>query len=171
VDLFIDRLRDYTAQAERVAAAEVGRAVREACARMGLARVAVAPGIPDDWRPGGAVTVLEDDGLSAAELDRLDGIVTGCAAAIAETGTIVLDGRPPSGRRVLTLVPDHHICLLTAEQIVGQVPEAIAALAPAVTGERVPVTFVSGASATSDIELERVEGVHGPRHLLVLVLV
>ena len=96
--------------------------------------------------------------------------VTGCARAIAETGTLVLDGLELSGRRVLTLVPDNHICIVGADQVLDQVPEAVAALAPAVRDRRVPVTLVSGPSASSDIELQRVEGVHGPRHLLVLIV-
>jgi L-lactate dehydrogenase complex protein LldG len=164
--LLTDRVRDYAAEAERVSADGVGSAVRAACARLGIGRLLVAPGVPGEWRPDGAV---EDDGRPAAALDQVDGVLTGCAVAIAETGTLVLDGRPPCGRRALTLVPDRHICVVRAEQIVERVPEAIATLHPRVAGERVPVTFVSGSSATSDIELERVEGVHGPRRLLVLI--
>ena len=98
-------------------------------------------------------------------LDGVDTVLTGCALAIAETGTVVLDGGPRCGRRALTLVPDHHVCVVDAGQVVAGVPDAIAALAP-----RAPLTFVSGPSATSDIELERVEGVHGPRRLEVVVV-
>jgi L-lactate dehydrogenase complex protein LldG len=116
------------------------------------------------------VELIEDGGLTAAELDAVDGAVSGCAAAIAETGTIVLDGSAICGRRLLTLVPDHHICVVLAAQIVELVPEAIAAVAPAVRDRGAPVTLVSGPSASSDIELSRVEGVHGPRHLLVLIV-
>lgn len=164
--LLADRVRDYAAEAERVQSAELGAAVGAACARLGIARLLVAPGVPVQWRPDGCE---EDDGRPAAALDAVDGVLTGCALAIAETGTLVLDGRPPCGRRALTLVPDRHICVVRAEQIVERVPEAIAALHERVAAERVPVTFVSGSSATSDIELERVEGVHGPRRLLVLI--
>jgi L-lactate dehydrogenase complex protein LldG len=164
--LFTDRVRDYAAQAERVEGPDVGAAVRAGCARLGIDRLLVAPGVPREWRPEGAE---QDDGRSAAQLDAVDGVLTGCAIAIAETGTLVLDGRPPCGRRSLTLVPDRHICVVRAEQIVERVPEAIAALGPRVAAEGAPITFVSGSSATSDIELERVEGVHGPRRLLVLV--
>lgn len=170
VELLCARIDDYHADVRRLPGdADVGRAVADACADMGLARVAVPPQLPRHWRPDG-VDVVEDRDLSARQLDELDGAITGCAAAIAETGTLVLDGQAVSGRRLLTLVPDHHICVACADQVVGQVPEAIAAVASEVRERGVPVTLVSGASATSDIELERVEGVHGPRHLLVLVV-
>jgi L-lactate dehydrogenase complex protein LldG len=165
-----DRLLDYHAAVRRVDAGGVGAAVAQACHELGLERVAIPPGLPRSWRPDG-VRVIEDRGLSAHELDALDGAVTGCAAAIAETGTLVLDGQELSGRRVLTLVPNHHICIVHTDQVVDQVPEAVAGLAPAVREQGVPVTLVSGPSASSDIELQRIEGVHGPRHLLVLLIV
>jgi L-lactate dehydrogenase complex protein LldG len=113
--------------------------------------------------------VRDSADLAAAELDGYDAALTGCALAIAETGSIVLDAGPASGRRALTLVPDHHLCVVDAGQIVASVPDAIAALAEAAHEGR-PITFVSGPSATSDIELERVEGVHGPRKLDIFVL-
>jgi L-lactate dehydrogenase complex protein LldG len=109
---------------------------------------------------------VQDDGLDPGELDRLDGVLTGCTIAIAETGTIVLVAGPVDGSRALTLVPDLHVCIVREAQVVELVPEAMAALAPHATA---PITFVSGPSATSDIELSRVEGVHGPRDLVVLV--
>jgi L-lactate dehydrogenase complex protein LldG len=168
IALLCERIGDYNAEVRRVASAEIADAVRAACAEAGIAQLAVAPGVPAEWRPAD-VAIVEDHDLGAAELDELNAAFTGCAAAIAETGTLVLDGQALSGRRLLTLVPDHHICVVTADQVVGQVPEAIAALGPAVAEAHVPVTLVSGASATSDIELSRVEGVHGPRHLLVLI--
>ncbi len=125
-----------------------------------LGEVVVPPGIPAQWRAGLSATV--DDGLSPADLDRPGlSVLTGCALAIAETGTIVLDGGPGQGRRMLTLVPDHHVCVVYADQIVANVPDMFTVL-PDPTR---PLTMISGPSATSDIELKRVEGVHGPRRL------
>jgi L-lactate dehydrogenase complex protein LldG len=169
VTLFAQRVGDYRAVVQRVSVAAVGEAIGQACAAQALRRVAVPVGLPDAWLPAG-VEVVSDEGLSAAELDRVDGALTGCAAAIAETGTIVLDGGQLSGRRALTLVPDHHICIVAAEQIHGQIAQALAAVATAVIEQHAPITLVSGPSASSDIELERVEGVHGPRHLTVLIV-
>ncbi len=168
VDLLAERVADYAAEVRRVPAAQLADATSAACADMGLRRVVVPRGLPEAWRPR-EIELIEDEGLSASELDAVDGAVTGCSVAIAETGTLVLDGSPICGRRVLTLVPDHHICIVLAGQIVQIVPEAIAAVAPAVRERQRPITLVSGPSASSDIELERVEGVHGPRHLLVLI--
>jgi L-lactate dehydrogenase complex protein LldG len=152
VDLFCERASDYLATVRRVTEDELEDAIAEACTERGTVSIA---------------TASED--VPAAELDRFDAARTGCALAIAETGTIVLDGGPESGRRALTLVPDHHLCVVRADQIVAGVPDAIAELAEAAHDGR-PITFVSGPSATSDIELERVEGVHGPRKLDIFVV-
>jgi L-lactate dehydrogenase complex protein LldG len=151
----------------RVSADALERAVADACAARGVRRLAVPPGGPTAIE--GVEIVADDPPLSAADLDALDGVLTGCALGIAETGTIVLDGGERSGRRALTLVPDYHLCVVEAAAIVAGVPDAVAALAGA-AAEGWPITLVSGPSATSDIELDRVEGVHGPRTLDVLVV-
>jgi L-lactate dehydrogenase complex protein LldG len=130
----------------------------------GMRRIAVPPGLPA-YLPAGIETLVDTGQLTAADLDAVDGTVTGCAVAIAETGTIVLDGSPDQGRRLLTLVPDYHLCLVRAADVVTTVPEAVARLDPTR-----PLTFISGPSATSDIELNRVEGVHGPRTLDVVIV-
>jgi len=162
LDLLTERLVDYKAIVRRCAAAELPAVLVES---VGRRRVVVPPGLP--WELPGAVV---DGGLAAAELDRLDGVVTACAVAIAETGTIVLDAGPGQGPRRATLVPDLHVCVVPAAVVVGSVPEALDALAPAVREHRSALTWIAGPSATSDIELERVEGVHGPRRLEVLVV-
>jgi L-lactate dehydrogenase complex protein LldG len=164
---FCERAAEYRATVRRVAAAGLAEAVAAACREHGATRLAVPPGSPHS--PPGVELLVDDPPISARGLDRVDGVLTGCALAIAETGTVVLDGGPESGRRALTLVPDLHVCLVAAARIHASVPDAVAALAPAAAAGR-PITFVSGPSATSDIELERVEGVHGPRNLVILVV-
>ncbi len=166
VGRFAERAAEYHAEVVRVE--DVAAAVGDACGRRGARRLGVAAGLPAEWRPEG-VELVEDAALSTPELDHLDGALTGCALAIAETGTIVLDSGERSGRRALTLVPDLHLCVVEEDQIAGLVPEAIERLEPAARDGR-PLTLVSGPSATSDIELSRVEGVHGPRDLVVLVV-
>lgn len=161
VALFVERVGEYRADVRRLEDGEIATTVET----IGATRLAVAPGVPAAWRPAG-IELVEDTGLTAAELDRVDGALTGCTAAVAETGTIVLTAQPHEGRRALTLVPDLHVCVVRESQIVELLPEAIKALRGS---EARPVTFVSGPSATSDIELSRVEGVHGPRTLVVLV--
>jgi L-lactate dehydrogenase complex protein LldG len=167
VDLFCERASDYLATVRRVTEAELIDALAEACTERGTTSIACSPG--EAHRPPTVEIVTDTADTPAAELDRFDAALTGCALAIAETGTIVLDGGAESGRRALTLVPDHHLCIVRAEQIVASVPDAVEALAEAAHEGR-PVTFVSGPSATSDIELERVEGVHGPRKLDIFVV-
>jgi L-lactate dehydrogenase complex protein LldG len=156
VELLAERLVDYRARVHRVAETEI--------AGLASGRFGIPPGLPAAWRPAGAVV---DGGLTWRELDALDGVLTGCTLAIAETGTIVLAGGPAEGRRALTLVPDVHVCVVRENQVVETVPEAFDRLRGL---ERRPLTFVSGPSATSDIELKRVEGVHGPRTLVVVII-
>ena len=151
-----------------VAADSVAATVGRVCAERGSRRIAVPADLPDGWLPADLEAVV-DGGLTADQLDACDAVVTGCGLAIAQTGTLVLDGGPAQGRRLLSLVPDHHVCVVRAEQVVGLVPEAIATLGePARQGRS--ITFISGPSATSDIELRRVQGVHGPRKLDVLIV-
>jgi L-lactate dehydrogenase complex protein LldG len=161
--LLRDRLVDYKATVLDAPAGGVAEAVRTALAGV-TGRVVVPPGLPDGWWPGDVADRVTDDGLTPADLDATAAVLTGCAAACAVTGTIALDGSPDQGRRAITLVPDVHVCVVRAEQVVETVPELVAALDPTR-----PITFVSGPSATSDIELERVEGVHGPRTLIVVL--
>jgi L-lactate dehydrogenase complex protein LldG len=167
VDRFCERVAEYRATVTRVAAADLPDTVARLCQERGARRIAVPPGGPDVL-PGVEV-VVDDPPLSPQALDALDGVLTGCALAIAETGTIVLDGGVRSGRRALTLVPDWHVCIVEPASVVAGVPDAVAALAEAAAAGQ-PITLVSGPSATSDIELDRVEGVHGPRTLDVLVV-
>lgn len=166
VALFEERVLDYRASVRRCAETDAAATIRAALAARGAARVVVPAGFPGHWlAPGDGGAVADDPPLGTHELDRAEGVVTGCALAIARTGTIVLDHGPGQGRRALTLVPDYHLVVLRAGQIVGDVPDAVAALVP----ER-PSTWISGPSATSDIELSRVEGVHGPRALEVVIV-
>jgi L-lactate dehydrogenase complex protein LldG len=167
VDRFAERVADYRATVRRVTAEELPAAVAAACAERGARRLVTPPGGPVELE--GLELVADDPPLSPADLDGMDGVLTGCALAIAETGTIVLDGGVRSGRRAITLVPDYHACVVEAERIVASVPDAVAQLAEAAADGR-PITLVSGPSATSDIELDRVEGVHGPRTLDVFLV-
>lgn len=166
LDLLAERLADYRALVRRTSSAELGAAVSVAVAGRGARRLVVPPGLDPAMLPEG-IEVVTDDGLSASDLDAFDGVITGAAVAIAETGTIVLDGSPDQGRRAITLVPDYHLCIVRAAQVVETVPEAVSRLAA--QADR-PLTWISGPSATSDIELKRVEGVHGPRTLEVILV-
>ena len=159
--LFVERVEDYRAVVTRCSADEVAGVVAGVLAGLpGGARAVVPPALGLDLE--GAVV---DEQFSAAELDDFDAVVTRAAVGIAETGTIILDHQPDQGRRAITLVPDLHVCLVDAGQVVADVPDAIALLDPAR-----PLTWISGPSATSDIELDRVEGVHGPRTLHVVLI-
>jgi len=165
-----ERLEEYGAEVTEADPGALAAAVGELCRSHALDRIAVPPRLPPSWLPAG-VEVIADDGLDARALDAVDAALTGCAVAIAQTGTIALDGGDRCGRRALTLVPDHHICVVDVGEIVDLVPEGLARVAAAVRERRAPITLISGPSATSDIELSRVVGVHGPRHLHVVLAV
>ena len=168
VELLVDRLIDYKALVRRCRTDELPATIAAALADRGISTVVVPPGLPAPWTAGLPVVVRVDTveaPLSVAELDSTGGVITGCAVAAAETGTLVLDAAPDQGRRAISLVPDYHLCVVAAEKIVPDVPEMITAL----DGTR-PLTMISGPSATSDIELNRVEGVHGPRTLEVIIV-
>lgn len=171
VGRFCERVADYKARVERVPTADIPAAITAALTALDATRVAVAVGLPEEWRTAltaagfDVVTDQPERELDIEALQSLDAVVTGSAVAIADTGTIVLDGSATSGRRALTLVPDRHICIVAVDDIVDGVPAALTRLSPTR-----PLTWISGPSATSDIELQRVEGVHGPRTLHVLVV-
>jgi L-lactate dehydrogenase complex protein LldG len=166
VQLFSERTAEYRATVVRVPAARAAAAVKDALARTGARALVVPPGLPADLIPEGPWTLLEDTPpLTPGQLDAVDAVLTISATAIAVTGTVILDHGPGQGRRSLTLLPDQHICLVREDQIVPDVPEALNRLDP-----YRPLTLVSGPSATSDIELDRVEGVHGPRTLDIIVV-
>lgn len=171
LDLFVERVEDYRAVVERCGPGEV--AGRIAAALAGAGSVVLPAGVPEPWRDAVGAAGLEiradEPALSRRELDATGAVVTGAAVGIAETGTIVLDHGPDQGRRALSLVPDVHVCVVRADQVVGGVPEAIGRLADA-AASGAPLTWISGPSATSDIELQRVEGVHGPRTLHVILV-
>jgi L-lactate dehydrogenase complex protein LldG len=165
VALFAERAADYRAVVERVSEEDLPAAVARVLA--GLTRFVVPDGLPPQWLAnvtGGDRIVRDDPPLSARQLDAVAGVVTGCAVAVAETGTIIMDHGPGQGRRILTLVPDFHLVVVGADQVAADLPDALDRLDPVR-----PHTLISGPSATSDIELIRVEGVHGPRNLHILI--
>jgi L-lactate dehydrogenase complex protein LldG len=166
VGRFAERVADYRARVRRVPEPDLPAALAATLAERGARQVVVPEGFPADWLPVGAFTVLSDQPvLTVGQLDASDAVLSTAVLGIAETGTLVLDGGAGQGRRALTLLPDYHLCVLRAEQVVGDLPEALERLDP-----KRPLTFVSGPSATSDIELDRVEGVHGPRTLDVVIV-
>lgn len=171
LDLLKDRLVDYRATVHRTTAADLPSTLSSVWATLlpDGGRVIIPAGLSDSWTPSNAaadVRFVRDDAVfDAAALDGFDAVLTGCAAAAGETGTIALDASPDQGRRAISLVPDRHVCVVRADQVVQSVPELLARLDP-----RRPLTLISGPSATSDIELQRVEGVHGPRTLVVVLV-
>lgn len=180
VERLVDRLRDYKALVRRCSTEELPVTVAAALRERGVRGLVVPAGLDPAWlgrldadvevrtdevQEQGRLAVAELDRLAVAELDRLDGVLSGCAVAVAETGTLVLDGSAGQGRRVISLIPDYHLCVVLPGQVVADVPQAVRAL-----DLTRPTTMISGPSATSDIELNRVEGVHGPRTLEVVVV-
>lgn len=166
-DLLAANLTEYRAKVHHTDEDGIAPLLTRLLAERGSATVLGPPDLPPHWLSAADATRIHDRAASTPhELDRVDSVVTGCALAIAETGTLVLDGGPEQGRRRITLVPDHHICVVRVPgQVVDSVPQALERLDPAR-----PLTWISGPSATSDIELDRVEGVHGPRTLEVVLL-
>ena len=172
IEQFVDRLQDYGATVHRAGVGPVGLDAAADIAMIlrgrGIDRIVVPDGFPAAWRPtseNAESIEIVDEPVEIATLDEVSAVVTACAVAVAETGTIVLDAGPGMGARALTLVPDYHLVVVRREQVFAIVPDAIAALDPTR-----PLTWISGPSATSDIELRRVAGVHGPRTLDVLIV-
>ncbi|MGW0040839.1 LutC/YkgG family protein [Rhodococcus sp. NPDC003348] len=166
IDLLVDRLVDYKAHVHRCTPAELPGTVAQVLDGIGAGRVGVPAGLDDSWLTGfSGEVVVDSSDVPAPQLSGLDAVLTASTVTCAETGTIFLDGSADQGRRALTLVPDVHVCVVPADSVEVGVPEALARLVP----ER-PTTMISGPSATSDIELERVEGVHGPRNLHVVIV-
>lgn len=166
---FVEMTEDYRAVVERCGPGEVAARVGSALRAGGVDRVVIPAGLDRGWLSAVTAEVVPGDDLSTDELDRCDAVVTAASVAIAETGTIVLDHTPAQGRRALSLIPDVHVCVVGESQVTADVPGAIRLLRPAIEAQRA-LTWISGPSATSDIELDRVEGVHGPRHLHVIVV-
>jgi len=165
-ELFEDRLREYDAGVYHASAESVSSAVAEILDARSKTNLVIPAGLPANWLPRG-FAFEEADFFDAYQLDRAKGLLSGCSVAIAETGTIVLQNASGQGPRILSLVPDYHLCVVLADQIVATVPEAFDCLEASST---LPTTFISGPSATADIEMTRIKGVHGPRFLDVLIV-
>ena len=165
IELLVDRLHEYEAGVFHATASKVPATVARALGERGKHRMLAPAGLPADWLVSLVQWQTDDPSLSPADLDRFDGVLTGATVAIAATGTIVLQHGVGQGRRMLTLVPDYHLCVVRAEQVVETVPEAFARLDPVR-----PTTTISGPSATADIEMTRIKGVHGPRFLDVILV-
>ncbi len=171
LETFVENILDYKARITRTPASGTGEAIVAALKELGAASVVIPDGVNASWVAaveGAGLTVIRDENLSHQDLNGIDAVLTGSRVSMAETGTICLDHAEDQGRRALTLVPDRHVCVVTAESVVSDVPEAVHRLRASVDKGR-PITWISGGSATSDIELSRVEGVHGPRQLYVVL--
>jgi L-lactate dehydrogenase complex protein LldG len=171
INLFAERIGEYKATVQRVSSDELVNVITESCRREKVGKLVASHDFPQNWLPGSVIPLIDDpqSPLSHQELDSSDGVITTCALAVAQTGTIFLDAGEGQGRRVLTLLPDYHICIVRESQIVELIPEGFAHFESSVKENGRPITSISGPSATSDIELNRVEGVHGPRRLEVLI--
>jgi len=166
LELFIDRLLDYDTEIIQVhTEEELPSAIAQAFEQASVERVLAAAEFPAQWLPAGSPMKFDHE-LSTAEIDSADAVITACEVAVASTGTIILVHGGAQGRRVITLLPDHHICIVRRNQVVELVPEAFAAIA---AESARPITTISGPSATSDIEMTRIRGVHGPRRLTVIL--
>lgn len=165
---FVERVEDYKAMVIETTEAALAATVAGICAERGCRKLLIPDDLPDAWLPAGVELMRDTPALNYEALDEADAVLTGCRLGIAQTGTLVLDGGARQGRRALSLIPDTHLCVIQAGQVVDLVPEAITALQARAVH---PLTFISGPSATSDIELSRVEGVHGPRALIVLLII
>jgi L-lactate dehydrogenase complex protein LldG len=172
VDLFAERVGEYKATVQRVKQIDLKKVITKSCKREDVQKLVIPEGFQKELIPVGLDPLFDDTDspLSHHVLDQSDGVITTCAHAVAQTGTIILDAGEGQGRRALTLVPDYHLCIVWEDQIVELIPEGFAAVESSVKKDGRPITFISGPSATSDIELSRVEGVHGPRRLEVLIV-
>jgi L-lactate dehydrogenase complex protein LldG len=166
IELFVNRLDEYDAGVYRANEAGIASAVAGILEARSKSELLIPSGVPESWLPE-RYRFIDAQAFDAYELDGSQGILTGCTVAIAETGTIVLQNAPAQGARMLSLVPDYHLCVVFAQQIVATVPEAFGVLS---TTSTLPTTFISGPSATADIEMTRIKGVHGPRFLDVLIV-
>jgi len=167
VSLLIDRLVDYDSEVVRVTSTGVAEAIATLLAKSNETRLIVPAGLPPEWLPTGLELLRDNPPLANETIETAHAVLTGCEIAVASTGTLILRHGPAQGRRVLSLLPDHHICLVREDQIVETIPEAFARIADATTDA---LTTISGPSATSDIEMTRIRGVHGPRRLSVILL-
>lgn len=172
LETFVENIEDYKARIERCTADRTADTIVAALEELGASSVLVPHGLDESWvraiEESGRTIFRDDPPLGNAELNETDAVVTASRVAAAETGTICLDHDTDQGRRALTLVPDRHVCVVREEQVVSDIPEAVGRLRESVEQRR-PITWISGGSATSDIELSRVEGVHGPRKLFVVL--
>ena len=166
---FAHRVEEYKAWVGQCEKHDVASIIEERMKNHGFRTIVVPHDFVHIWRPTG-VELVEDNHLTSAQIAASDGVISTCALGIAQTGTIVHDGGIGQGRRMLTLLPDYHCCVVPVSLIVGTVPESFGRLEQAIRERRAPMTFISGPSATSDIELNRVEGVHGPRTLEVIIV-